>query len=677
MKFSLSALAAFSLLSLCAGQSLAQTTTPVYGWVGYDTKTNQLVNKSSGVDNTGLDVEEIHKLSANGAPIPKTYKHYANIGEGNHDLDITINNPITYPTRLPFYSLRFSGTSELTWKWVLPPEFNNARYQGKFQMPPLFAIAVLEPYFDFSDWSNGEGLNANLVFNTGVGPDWAWSTNQMYSDGYPIHFQGFYVGGPGDSTLNRRIFKKPQPASGSVLNDNSPSNSFSLSPSLTFEASATSPVGTGIYKFTFIETISALMMDVVDPNPANPTTNTFGCPELGDGRNQMVYDLNGLVSLMVKVHADEIGGESDVRRFLTPRVSWTVFPALPNQAVFETRAVNNNTAVAPVTPVTGTTQTLNGIIGNGMPLLNSDFGDRTVTLLVKAVGSSVFQPGQIAYFQTFFPSTLSTHPPSATPPPVQEVGANWYFYYRQIMLNDNNSYLPFYKSSQRYNPAPTPPPDNYKSYYSYADGLIHLGDDAHGFGSHRMFVIPDSGGEIQLVGSLETRGIHTFLSVAGHEAGHRYYATHYYTHNGVNVVIDSGPGSLPESEDYDQDGLRDDWESAHHLNPKNPDTTDAYKGDTSDLSYGDAQLLADVYAWGALGALQNSADPYSDYVYKGAWRQDWADDGLQFHRATGPGRRGRPYEPWQFRPEVPDPQPPPDGPPADPPLYVLKGVLLP
>lgn len=125
---------------------------------------------------------------------------------------------------------------------------------------------------------------------------------------------------------------------------------------------------------------------------------------------------------------------------------------------------------------------------------------------------------------------------------------------------------------------------------------MHIGNNAYLPYTMRLFRL--QGGLITWAETLSIKGIHTFIYAVEHELAHK---RHYEI------------GIYPQTPDNDGDGLSDDWEIAHGLNPTLQDSTGAYRGDPD----GDLDCIADIEAYGKLLLKEN------------LWKHDWADTGLQ------------------------------------------------
>ncbi len=121
-----------------------------------------------------------------------------------------------------------------------------------------------------------------------------------------------------------------------------------------------------------------------------------------------------------------------------------------------------------------------------------------------------------------------------------------------------------------------------------------------------------AGGQLDF---LEVRGIHKFIAILEHELAHRRHAQAGF------LVGRFEPG------DSDGDGLLDEWERAHCLDPDDPHTTRVTE-EYNDPD-GDSDVVAEIEAYARL--LQQ----------KEKWKEDWADSGLQ------KGNPPNPF-PWKY-----------------------------
>ena len=205
---------------------------------------------------------------------------------------------------------------------------------------------------------------------------------------------------------------------------------------------------------------------------------------------------------------------------------------------------------------------------------------------------------QQAHIQTFFTDTASNYPASATDQNANGFATpNWYYYYNQV-----------YASTGSYDPVST---------YSYTDAHsppsypIHIANDAYGASSIRVFDInPVSPNYIRYVGDLDINGVHRFIYVCAHEAGHQVLFKQGGVYNFSADPADTSPVSA------DGDNVSDIWEPVHHLNPNISDTTGAY-GAQSNGDVGDNEVLADIPALPVI------------FQQVATWKQDWANGGLQ------------------------------------------------
>ena len=153
---------------------------------------------------------------------------------------------------------------------------------------------------------------------------------------------------------------------------------------------------------------------------------------------------------------------------------------------------------------------------------------------------------------------------------------------------------------------------------------------------------------------MNVRGIHAYIWTCEHEAGHEYYFSAGIDKPGRQQYV-LGGAVYPEEDpngDWDGDGLPNQWELDHNLDPESSDTTGAYGGDSinggSDSNkIGDTELICNVYAFAAV-----SSD-------KELWRQDWAEESLQWGAwfpnclEENPAAVA-PFIPWTFYSTIPN-----------------------
>lgn len=199
---------------------------------------------------------------------------------------------------------------------------------------------------------------------------------------------------------------------------------------------------------------------------------------------------------------------------------------------------------------------------------------------------------ETAHIQTFFRGTASNWPGT------DGITPNWYHYYSQ-----------YFTSPGFYDPNAT---SSYTDSQSPPQYPIHISNDAHGPYSVRVFDInPTPPNYVRYVGYLDLAGIDHYIYTCAHETGHQVI----FLGGGIYNFNADPAHTSPIS--ADGDNVSDAWEPNHHLNPNSSDTANAY-GIQGNGDQGDTEVLADVQALPVL------------FQQISAWKQDWADDGLQW-----------------------------------------------
>lgn len=324
----------------------------------------------------------------------------------------------------------------------------------------------------------------------------------------------------------------------------------------------------------------------------------LGVPEVGD--NEFVWSSEEPPWLMIPAGAKVVSGftpDNDMMQWLTEKIDWDVSPPLPSTGLYPRVLPNGyeDKSIFPryqfhVAPLLegfllfDTPEYLPATIGGG-------FGKRQLVMIFNG------QPVHTANIEIFFPATATNHPffgdmNTGNPPDEgwQFIGntavwvvksPNWFYYYWMVAY--------FNDFSIRYANSET-------SFYYNGDQYVHIGNNAYLPYTMRLFRL--QGGLITWAETLSIKGIHTFIYAVEHELAHK---RHYEI------------GIYPQTPDNDGDGLSDDWEIAHGLNPTLQDSTGAYRGDPD----GDLDCIADIEAYGKLLLKEN------------LWKHDWADTGLQ------------------------------------------------
>ncbi len=164
-----------------------------------------------------------------------------------------------------------------------------------------------------------------------------------------------------------------------------------------------------------------------------------------------------------------------------------------------------------------------------------------------------------------------------------------------------------------------------KEYIVLGD-VLTMGPSAIQYSPIPVFEVGPSG-LIRVAGTIKMKGVLCYLFVSGHEVGHEAAIF-----QGVQVPYIDGtpPAGVTDS---DGDGVPDTWETAHHLDPEDPDTAKYYgqMSDGPDEGKGDSESLASMVGLGRM------------VQYSGLWKQDWADLGVQYGRLSV-------YVPFEYDP---------------------------
>ncbi len=365
---------------------------------------------------------------------------------------------------------------------------------------------------------------------------------------------------------------------------------------------------TGGYNSTYFDPFP-IVLSAPDPS---------GFPSLGDGTNQYVYDArqpDGYLAVPASTNA--VGASTVDTTWARPHVALSVSPAMQTGAQ-PFQWLNSGSEMYVYTPGSypddQTSYPSAAFIYKGLPPNNSYFGNHVMTMTVDGTSS------HIANYQLFFNATANNYPGayygSDGPGPIYSGIPNWYFYYNQVYQSTGS-----YKSGN-------------VSSYDPASNQIYIGDNGHGSWSMRVFDL-DTQNHVHYSGVLHIGGIHTFIYCCGHESGHQ---------NDVlsGVEVSSSTLAHPDNDlgNGTGDDLDDNWESRNGFNPHNTDTTGAYQNEpqsSPDYNKGDRECAADIQALSALLATSPSGPN------KNLWKQDWANDGLQYGAWNQ-----KAYWPWYF-----------------------------
>ena len=127
--------------------------------------------------------------------------------------------------------------------------------------------------------------------------------------------------------------------------------------------------------------------------------DVFGRPDLGDGRNQYVYDSVNEGKLLLPVTTSVAGAGSEDLSTIAQAIDWVVNPVPPGLQPY-TRVPGTESIIPNSTTIYG--NVLGSLVFVGQPAQNTQFGARTVTLRVNGSNS------QRAQAQSFFPGQRST-----------------------------------------------------------------------------------------------------------------------------------------------------------------------------------------------------------------------------------------------------------------------------
>jgi hypothetical protein len=528
-----------------------------------------LGNFTTGYDLSGYDIEQF-AFDLNYDP-----DEYATFTDYNYGDESGLSFVTTIGTYHSVWDHYEYGPSTYFWHWT-PPEIPSAyASMNYFATPDLFLFATLDPDMSVTTTSPPNTISASIDLDAGTGFNgWNYHSGTLYppTDEAKI---------PSTSLPIRGIVKA------TPYGTNTGTVSQVLDPTAQLHVECPPYAGEGTVTFRLTRSISAILLDL-------PGYDVFGLPQIGDGTNQFTYstDSTGVLEIPLKVKVE--GSTEAEGTYLRNKVNLAYLPsAIPGTQSFSWDKIPGGGGVKIITvlPDLSTTDT---IVVAGLPSSNNDFGTRTLQLQVNN------QNSQKAYIQTFFPATATNNPGGINP--------NWYYYYSQYI----SGVSAYYPGVQGYDSS------SGASRFNWPGGTITIRDDAHTYPSLRIFSRSGPGNSIVRIGDLQVKGIHSYLVVAGHEAGHKYYYN-----NSVYVPTNDSGGSTtttPNPSDLDQDGVDDAWEIEFGLNPNSRDSTIAYDTDGGDgyNASGDSQLIADVYSY---SLLKNNKD---------AWKQDWANDGLQF-----------------------------------------------
>jgi len=369
----------------------------------------------------------------------------------------------------------------------------------------------------------------------------------------------------------------------------------------------------GSYSSNVWYSIDAYPIVLSSPDP-------LGRPDLGDGKNQYVYDTGvpGRVNVPAIITCLGAG---------TPDTSWVVagnhvdvafLPAIAGQEPHTWSAFGADIGHGPgYFTFDGLPTEYNGSLSD-----SNRFGNHLAILKVDGSNS------QSALFQTFFDMKASNWPGSNGYTP------NWFWYYQQAHTPPQPDTV-----GANYNPnlgargvttvSPTISGSTNPSTYEYD---IEIGPNACDDDIVNVFGIDPTTNLVKRIGGLSIKGLYCFARVISHEEEHVHLVKQQ-----IVIPYNTQYGPPYGVTDTDGDGIPDDWEKAHHLDPNNSDTTGEYGNATgNNVGKGDVECLCDIFAMGELSSHQS------------LWQQDWgvinnggSYSGLQY------GKRPL-YFPWQY-----------------------------
>ncbi|MCS7192882.1 MAG: hypothetical protein NZ937_07875 [Armatimonadetes bacterium] len=364
----------------------------------------------------------------------------------------------------------------------------------------------------------------------------------------------------------------------------------------------------------------------------------LGVPEVGD--NEFVYtelskEKHGVVirwaRLIVPVKAKVVTGfstEDSIMEWLKEKFDWSLSRPLPYPFPKQL-GYYSGTEIFP--RFQDPHDSFEGIglafSGEYLPEKNRDFGERKIILIFSG------KPVHEAKIEVFYPTRGNLHPPKDIWPGfriwlgtknindltesneivgiirgmaiviediAKIVTPNWFYYYTQVY-----PHVTFYAEIAN-SEIIGAVLGGFTTFY--IDNNKSIDRSAHSYitdlGLERkwipLFMVVN--GRVQRVDWIKVKGIHSFVCLVEHESIHKILLNN-------NIHDFWNP-----QDDIDLDGLLNEWEIAHNLDPTNADTTDTYPGYLS----GDVECICDIETYGRLLKAR-------DY-----WMSDWADEGLQF-----------------------------------------------
>lgn len=485
-----------------------------------------------------------------------------------------------------------SGTATYEWLWT--PTGSNLGAPA----PPLY---VLTKATGFGNLASGNGLFGDATMN------FTSSVSVFTLGGQPVPVSQYKI----------------------VATAGSAPAKASMSPTFSSDLIGTPTGDSGVGNVSL--TTVAYPIVITTPNPMSR-------PDLGDGKNQFVYDnivpgvapndkghlfVDGIVQVPGAVNAD-------LAWLLvpTPKIDCTFDGAMTASTAIglpasHTWALNGSSLQVQTSSATDSrvATTHNQFVFFGLPTNNDGFGNHQETLTVQttdASGNTANSTAGVANIQTFFLSTASNYPgaytdyqnfvPTSANPSTHYWTPNWYHYYNQV-----------YTATGPYTPITTSRSSSYCDPFSSLHP-IYIKDDAFASGSMRVFTVDtsDPNSTVKYAGALAISGIFQYIAVCAHEKGHQDAwksqpppYTQIYT--------------ASTSNDADRDGIDDSWEANHHFGSSTNDTTGAYYGMNMGGDIADQEVIADIPALGDI------------FTYKKHWSCDWAGAGVLLNGARSLG----------------------------------------
>jgi hypothetical protein len=372
-----------------------------------------------------------------------------------------------------------------------------------------------------------------------------------------------------------------------------------ISVSLTGAQANVRPTGvdSGMFGSSVNWAVTAYPIVLSSPDP-------LGRPDLGDGKNQFVYNGYATGQLLIPARITALGAGAAQFSWLTVghHVDISVIgPAISGEKPY-TWYPSSSDIEAQTSGVDAASQAypLGDLAFLGLPTMyNGSTGDPNAfgnhLAVLKVDGNN----SQSAHIQTFFTGTASNRPGS------DGITPNWYYYYSQVEpasgLYDSDAVDSWTEPGIKNN---------------YA---IHVGSSAYVSGpasGMRVFYLRDTQPTtlIQYAGDLFLKGIHHFIEENAHESGHRnLFLGTYGTAYTEGTFVGPGPQNWSWPLTSDGDNVINSWEISHHLDPNSPDTTQAYPSAAmTNGDVGDNEVIADIQA---LAPVFNDMDD---------WQKDWA-----------------------------------------------------